>query len=136
MVQLLEEAASPSVAPPPHPQSLSPDGGEGGPISPFGCFLAFSDWLFSRLGKRHAIALDTLAESLFTYLTTEGALACGQVAAALWADYQRNGRRERPGFLTPHLPTGPLRSLKPKTHSAPKRQARHLENVPAGQAKE
>ncbi|HEX2973369.1 MAG TPA: DUF4080 domain-containing protein, partial [Tepidisphaeraceae bacterium] len=36
--------------------------------SPFRSFLAFSDWLYQRTGRTHAIALQTLAELVFEYL--------------------------------------------------------------------
>ena len=94
--------------------------------SPFAAFLAFSDWLFARLGKRHGIALEALAESLFTYLTEERTQEKRAVVAALLDDFTRAGRRERPAFLQPFLPAMPARALSAPRSSAPKRQAKHL----------
>lgn len=68
--------------------------------SPFAAFLAWSDWLFAREGRKHGIALARLAELLFDYLTSLGGLAREDVAAALARDWQRAGRRDLPEFLT------------------------------------
>ena len=65
-------------------------------------------------------------ELLFEFLTMELRLDSKAVAEILWRDYQRGGRRDKPGFLKAFLPeekTVPLR--KPK-FGLPKRQARHL----------
>jgi radical SAM superfamily enzyme YgiQ (UPF0313 family) len=93
--------------------------------SPFARFLAFSDWLYARLGKRHGIALDVLAEALFDHLTCVLGLAPDLVARALLADFAAAGRRERPPFLQPFMaaPTIPARATPAPT--APKRQRRH-----------
>jgi len=93
--------------------------------SPFARFLAFSDWLYARLGKRHGIALDVLAEALFDHLTCVLGLAPDLVARALLADFAAAGRRERPPFLQPFMaaPTIPARATAVPT--APKRQRRH-----------
>jgi radical SAM superfamily enzyme YgiQ (UPF0313 family) len=107
-------------------------GGEGScPLdasspSPFTAFFAFSGWLYARLGKRHGIALDTLAEALFAYLTSEAGLPHERVALAMWTDYQAGGRKDHPAFLAPHLPVEPRRRPAMKAVPAPKRQARHL----------
>ena len=94
--------------------------------SPFAAFLAFSDWLYARLGKRHGIALEALAESLFQYLTSGRGLAEPTVAATLLADFERAGRRERPAFLQAQssLTTQAEHASRPR--STAKRQARHL----------
>jgi radical SAM superfamily enzyme YgiQ (UPF0313 family) len=94
--------------------------------SPFWCFLAFTDWLYARLGKRHGIALDTLAEALFAYLTSETRLPSERVATVLWSDYQGGRRKDRPAFLAGHLPLEPHRAEKADRRIAPKRQQRHL----------
>ena len=94
--------------------------------SPCRAFLAFSDWLYARLGQRHGIALDALAESLFVYLTTVRGLAPAAVATTLLADFERAGRRERPPFLQPYLPALPRQPFPTPRPTAPKRQAKHL----------
>ena len=59
--------------------------------------------------------------------TGELRLDARRVAEALWRDYRRGGRHDKPGFLKDFLPaeeTGiPLRKTKT---APPKRQARHL----------
>jgi hypothetical protein len=95
--------------------------------SPFYTFLDFSDWLYARTGHTDGIALTRLMELLFEFLTGELRLDARRVAEALWRDYRRGGRHDKPGFLKDFLPaeeTGiPLRKTKT---APPKRQARHL----------
>jgi len=93
-------------------------------LSPFAAFLDFSEWLYERLGRRHGIALASLAESLFTYLTTRAGVAPRVAAQTLWRDWQRAGRREKPDFLAAHIPDDG--ATRPRSHPlSPKRQARH-----------
>lgn len=100
------------------------------PPSPFERFLAFSDWLYARVGRRHGIALADLAEALFVYLSGPAGVPADRAAQALWEDWQRSGRRERPGFLQPHLPAEPRRAERADRAAVPKRQARHLAPAP------
>jgi radical SAM superfamily enzyme YgiQ (UPF0313 family) len=92
---------------------------------PFAAFLRWSDWLHARTGQRHGIALARLAELLFEYLTTETALAPADVAQAMWRDWRRAGRREKPEFLAPFIADAAATTPCPAA-VAPKRQARHL----------
>jgi hypothetical protein len=66
-------------------------------------------------------------ELVFGFLTGELRLNTMKAAEALWHDYQRGSRRDRPGFLKDFLPAVetviPLRKSKA---TLPKRQARHL----------
>jgi len=96
-----------------------------GESSPFHSFLQWTEWLYRRIGRTDGIALVRLMELLFQFLTGERKLAPARVAGRLWADYQRGGRRDKPGFLKDFLPAeetpiarGPSR--------LPKRQSRHL----------
>jgi radical SAM superfamily enzyme YgiQ (UPF0313 family) len=92
--------------------------------SPFRSFMDFCDWLFARVGRTHAMALDTVAERMFEYLCERRGLERREVAAGLWGDYQRGGRRERPEFLRAYLPK---ESGKPPAKTgALRRQGRHL----------
>ncbi len=95
--------------------------------SPFHAFLRLSDWLHTRTGRTDSIALVRLMELLFEFLTGELKLDAKPVAETLWRDYQRGGRRDKPGFLKDLLPSEekviPLRKTNP---ALPKRQARHL----------
>lgn len=86
-------------------------------VSPFTSFLAFSDWLHARLQRTHTIALETLARSLFEYLSTGS-------ATALAEDWKRAGRKDLPTWLVAHAPVEP----RERTVRSPlaKRQARHL----------
>jgi radical SAM superfamily enzyme YgiQ (UPF0313 family) len=92
--------------------------------APFASFLAFSDWLFARVRRTDTIALARLMELVFEYLTHERGLDTALVAQTLWRDFQRGGRRERPGFLAEYLPAE-NRSSSDRTRTGPKRQSRH-----------
>ena len=93
-------------------------------LSAFEEFLSFSDWLFARENRRHGIALVRLFERLFEYLTGHRSEAEQLVAEALWSDYTRSGRRDRPEFLKRfELTTPPARIHHER--SAPLRQMRH-----------
>jgi hypothetical protein len=110
--------------------------GEG---SAFLGFMSFSDWLYGRVGRTHSIALQTLAERLFEYLCEQRGLEREHVAAAMWRDYQRGGRRDKPEFLRPHLSVeNEDRQTLPRGASM-RRQSRHLaveKSVPVEGAKE
>ena len=93
--------------------------------SPFPDFLQFRDWLAAHLGRRHSIALNTLAESLFIYLTTVCALEAVSVDAVLSRDWRRTGRKDPPHFLAKEAAASPPQPPA-EARSAPKRQARHL----------
>jgi radical SAM superfamily enzyme YgiQ (UPF0313 family) len=95
--------------------------------SPFQGFLRWSEWLHARVGRTDSIALARLMELLFGFLTSELKLAPEKVAEALWQDYRRGGRQDKPSFLKDFLSasTG-QRSPRKAQPGAPKRQARHL----------
>ncbi len=97
-----------------------------GCASPFAEFLRLCDWLYERLGRQHSIALAELGELLFQFLTEIRGLPGSDVARALWADYQRGGRSDKPLFLRPHLPATPPSRREASNTGAPKRQQRHL----------
>jgi hypothetical protein len=87
--------------------------------------MRWSEWLHRRAGRTEGIALVRLMGFLFEYLTAELKLAQRVVAEALWRDYQRGGRNDKPAFLRELLieakPMPPRRQIAPL-----KRQARHL----------
>jgi len=94
--------------------------------SPFLNFIGFSDWLFAHIGRTDSIALARLMELLFRFLTEERRLDSRTVAEALWRDYQRGGRRDKPPFLVPFLADADaLRPSKSSSAGVPRRQARH-----------
>ena len=109
----------------------SPPGGVPAPaLSPFYSFLACSEWLHARAGRSESIALLRLMELLFEYLTRQRALPAGEIAMALWRDYRRGGRRDKPGFLKDFLPadTASAEPAAPRSRSL-KRQNRHAARV-------
>ncbi|MBL8816024.1 MAG: DUF4080 domain-containing protein [Planctomyces sp.] len=92
--------------------------------SPFNAFMALSDWLFLEEKRRHGIALTRLYELTFLYLTSQCAFEPRIIAEAVWIDYQRQGRRDRPGFLSSfQLPNPGRHGTSPE--GIPSRQARH-----------
>jgi radical SAM superfamily enzyme YgiQ (UPF0313 family) len=96
--------------------------------SPFGGFMALSDWLFETAGQTHQLALERLFDLLHAYLVGICALERTQVETALLADYARTGARGRPGFMGNrlHSETGRGVGLHAAAASTPERQARHL----------
>jgi radical SAM superfamily enzyme YgiQ (UPF0313 family) len=100
-----------------------------GGASAFRSFLRWSDWLYEHTGRTDAIALSRLMELLFQFLADELKLPRSTVAEAMWRDYQRGGRMDKPSFLIKHLPASPASPPPARTRSL-KRQARH--NASAG----
>jgi len=94
-------------------------------LPPFAAFLDFSGWIYEQIGRQHSIALASLAELLFRYLTSRAGVAAGTAAQSLWRDWQRAGRHDKPNFLAEHIPDDEVK--RPQRQAlAPKRQARHL----------
>ena len=93
--------------------------------SPFVEFFAWSDWLHSRVGRQHGIALAGLAELLFEYLTQCKKQSGAEVAPLLWRDWQRAGRCEKPMFLRDYISDDEVTQARAR-HFGGKRQARHL----------
>jgi hypothetical protein len=96
-----------------------------GEDSPFTSFLRWSDWLFGQLGATHGIALGHLAELLFKFLTTQRMLEAQSVAEAMWEDYRRAGRSDRPAFLRPWITEEPVTPRQMASRTGSRRQARH-----------
>jgi radical SAM superfamily enzyme YgiQ (UPF0313 family) len=95
--------------------------------SPFHCFMRWCEWLHARVGRTDSIALVRLMELLFQFLTRELNLDPQTVAEAMWQDYQRGGRTDKPSFLKDLLPAGDRkRPLAAPRAGLAKRQARHL----------
>lgn len=86
--------------------------------SPFGRFLALSDWLFAQCGRAHALAAEELCELVHRWLLERGVDA----AATIAADYVRSGARGRLAFAPPTKPLPPA----PKGRGVD-RQLRHLQ---------
>jgi radical SAM superfamily enzyme YgiQ (UPF0313 family) len=97
-----------------------------GQPSPFWSFMRWSEWVYARTNRTDSIALARLMEMLFEFLTGELKLDSREAAGALWRDYQRGGRRDRPAFLKPFLSEKTELSELRRSVALPKRQARHL----------
>lgn len=81
-------------------------------------------YLYARAGRTDSIALVRLMELRFKFLTVELKQDSGQTAGAMWRDYQRGGRHDKPGFLRELLPSNaPLHRV--SDSRIPKRQGRH-----------
>jgi radical SAM superfamily enzyme YgiQ (UPF0313 family) len=92
--------------------------------SPFASFLRFSDWLHATLRRTHQIALQTIAQGLFDFLTVENHADPATVAAALEADWCRTPGRE--ALTIRGMPAAPA-PLKPAAIRTARRQARHTQ---------
>ncbi len=96
-------------------------------LSPFAEFMRWSEWLHGRVGRTDSIALVRLMKLLFEFLTSERKLDRRQTAAAMWRDYQRGDRHDKPAFIKDLLPSdGTPASTRRIYTGVPKRQARHL----------
>jgi len=94
--------------------------------SPFRSFLDFSDRLFAVEQRTHGIPLPRLAQRVYEYVTQVNGVESSTAATAVWNDYTRGGREDRPEFLRPFdLPVPQGRS--PSSRSLPDRQRRHGE---------
>jgi hypothetical protein len=94
-------------------------------VSPFWCFMAFSDWLWQQLGATHRLTPESLVDALFDFLSQPSLLPADLVRQALLADYIASGARANPKALQGLLPRKiPNQARAKQTLSA--RQARHL----------
>jgi len=84
--------------------------------APFDNFMAFSDWIYTRLDATHRIALDRLAKLVAEWLQVRG-MAANDSAALLASDYA--GKVDTPA-RNPKQPAEPVKAV------APNRQIRHL----------
>lgn len=100
---------------------------EGLSPSLFDAFFEFVKYLEKRHPQRHSIALLSLVESVWIYLTEEKGLKREKVRAALIRDYAGPGKRSVPAFLEEvgDLPTERVLPQK-KNGATPKRQGLHL----------
>ncbi len=93
--------------------------------SPYEQLTKFSSRLVEREGRLHGISLVRLAEAVLDFLTRECGVSRQRAAEAVWQDYTRTGRSDRPGFLREFelptvVPDRPARRV-----SGPARQRRH-----------
>jgi len=94
-------------------------------VTPFAGFSHFCEWLFAREQRTSGISLIRLTRNVFDYLIEQN-LPEEEVALAIWNDYTRGGREDRPGFLKQFDLPNPR--IKNRTLSSmPQRQRRHAE---------
>ncbi|HEY1683523.1 MAG TPA: radical SAM protein [Tepidisphaeraceae bacterium] len=94
--------------------------------SPFARFMQLSDWVWNQTGRTQNISLQNLCELLFKFLTDELAQPKGDVAMAIWNDYQASGRSDRLKCLLPWIEGLPIARRRTETTGIPARQAKHL----------
>lgn len=95
--------------------------------SAFAQFSDLCDWLHSRHSSRYGISLADLFASIFAYLVTHYPEGSDQaIAEAMWEDYIRGGRRDRPAFLKPYDLKSPQQK---QANALPQRQARHVQST-------
>jgi radical SAM superfamily enzyme YgiQ (UPF0313 family) len=94
--------------------------------SPFQGFMRWSEWLHVKTRRTDSIALLRLMELMFEFLTKERRRDPRKVAEALWSDYKRGGRHDKPGFMKDYLGEEATKSETRSKTALPKRQARHL----------
>lgn len=99
--------------------------------SPFHCFFAFSEWLFEASNRTHGISLTRLAELVFNYLIEQAGCDPLVAAQALWNDYRRGGRSDRPPFLREHLSRIEEPAAARSSSRGLPRQARHSQGESA-----
>jgi radical SAM superfamily enzyme YgiQ (UPF0313 family) len=93
---------------------------------PFSGFMSFCDWLYAESGQTSGVSLVRLAEFVFRYLTERQQMPSSAAAHAVWRDYCRSGRSDRPAWLRPWVeaPAGADRS-RSNLSKRLRRQARH-----------
>lgn len=94
--------------------------------APFARFLSFSDWLFTRTGQTHRIALPRLFEALREALADVFGVHEDHVLDALARDCAVHGTKGCPGFLHQRLRERTAAGSRPAAPGVPERQARHL----------
>jgi len=72
--------------------------------SPFQVMWSFFDQLYRQGGRTHSLALEFLAESLWSYLIRSCGHEPTETATLLAEDYQRDAARDLPAFLRDYIP--------------------------------
>lgn len=67
--------------------------------SAFDRFMELNDWLWATTQQTHGIALVRLCELLFKFMKERQPDEVVPFAQALWKDYRRDGRTDKPSFL-------------------------------------
>ena len=99
-------------------------GQDRNPVLPFERFMALSDWLWTTTRQTHGIALVRSFELVLRFVKEHQPTIIEPFAAALWRDYRKDGRTDRPSFLAGMvLPEPPTETRLPTAGT--ERQARH-----------
>jgi radical SAM superfamily enzyme YgiQ (UPF0313 family) len=72
--------------------------------TPFDAFFSFSEWLYSKVGRRASINLKSLSELVFEYLVSAGEGEREDLGEMVARDYTRGGRFDLPRVLAPYAP--------------------------------
>jgi radical SAM superfamily enzyme YgiQ (UPF0313 family) len=93
--------------------------------SPFERFMTLSDWLWETTRQTHGIALVRTFELLLRFVKQQKSADVEEFGEALWHDYRRDGRTDRPSFLAGlELDESPTEIRMATTGT--ERQVRHL----------
>ena len=94
--------------------------------TPFSGFWQFSLWLHEKVGQTHGIALDRMAQFIFTFLIDVLNLRHDIVRERLLNDYHRGKKRRTPGFLVESEQVPRAQDKFMSAPLLPRRQALHL----------
>lgn len=91
-------------------------------------FFALSEFLSQRFGETHSIALQSILEALWSYLTEEKKWDKDFIRELLLSDYMKDKPRNIPNFLKEglDLTAFQIHQRAAKTSAAPMRQQRHV----------
>ena len=95
--------------------------------SPFQQLMSFTEFVVRREQRLHGISLVRLSEAVFDFLVVECEVPDQQAAEAIWRDYTRGGRSDRPEFLRGYELPVPVSQGQTSTQRLPARQQRHSE---------
>lgn len=94
--------------------------------SAFAAFMDFSEWLYSRIGKRYAISPANLAAELFYYFADRRGLSADELGVMLVSDLVRSGCVQIPSCLQSYARTASPSKRDEVAAAIPARQARHI----------
>ena len=95
--------------------------------SPFRQLMSFTEFLVQREQRLNGISLVRLSRAVFDFLVDMCAVPEQQAAEAIWQDYTRGGRSDRPTFLRQYDLPVPVSQRQTSTRGLPARQQRHSE---------
>jgi len=95
--------------------------------SPFQQLMLFTEFVVQREQRLHGISLVRLSKTVFDFLVGECKVPHQEAAEAIWQDYTRGGRSDRPEFLRGYDLPVPLSQQPTATQAIPSRQQRHAE---------